>query len=198
MDFELIESNCFLLKFSHRLDRDRVLARRPWAYDKNLLVLASVEAEDNPSTIDMDWCEFHIHIHGLPLGKITRDVCAFIDNKLGRFKDMDSDDNGAVWGSSVRIRVALDVTKPLKRALKLRTIFGDEHLISFTYDRLPNFCYLCGCLGHLSRQCDLQFQEGYCDPSENTPFWPWLRAQQLSVNRVHSIGSGSSGLPHPC
>ncbi|KAK4406432.1 hypothetical protein Sango_0649700 [Sesamum angolense] len=30
------------------------------------------------------------------------------------------------WGSSVRIRVAIDVTKPLRCALKLRTVLGDE------------------------------------------------------------------------
>ncbi|KAL0458904.1 UNVERIFIED_CONTAM: hypothetical protein Slati_0517600 [Sesamum latifolium] len=112
MDFKLIENERFLIKFSHRLDWDRVLDCCRWAYDKNLLVLALVEAVDNPSTVDLDWSDFHVHIHGLPLGKMTRDVCSFIGNKLGRFKDIDADANGEVWGSSVRIRVALNVMKP--------------------------------------------------------------------------------------
>ncbi|KAL0442405.1 UNVERIFIED_CONTAM: hypothetical protein Slati_1963200 [Sesamum latifolium] len=98
--------------------------------------------------------------------------------------------NGEVWGSSVRIRAAIDVTQSLKRALKVQTVLGDEHLISFTYERLPNFCYLCGCLGHLSRQCELQFQEGFSDPGDNPPFGNWLRASTPLNSRgrdVHNV-----------
>ncbi|KAL0454591.1 UNVERIFIED_CONTAM: hypothetical protein Slati_0798300 [Sesamum latifolium] len=157
MEFKMIEGERFLLRFFHGLDRRRVLERSPWAYDKNLVILAPVEASDNPSEIDLNWCDFHIHIHGLPLGKMTKELCSFIGNKLGRFKDVDLDEKGESWGSSVRVRVSVDVTKPLKRALKVRTVLGDEQLITFTYERLPNFCYLCGCLGHLSRQCALHF-----------------------------------------
>ncbi|KAK4415825.1 hypothetical protein Salat_2689900 [Sesamum alatum] len=85
-------------------------------------------------------CEFYVHIHGLPLGEMMKEIASFIGNKLGHFK---------------------------KRALKIRTVLGDEQLISFTYERLPNFCRR---LGHLSRLCELQFQEGFCDPGDNPPF----------------------------
>ncbi|KAL0361921.1 UNVERIFIED_CONTAM: hypothetical protein Sradi_3876600, partial [Sesamum radiatum] len=77
-----------------------VIERCPWAYNKNLLILAPMEAEDNPCTINLDWCEFHIHIHGLPLGKMTPEVCSFIGNKLGHFKELEMDANGQIWGSS--------------------------------------------------------------------------------------------------
>ncbi|KAL0347721.1 UNVERIFIED_CONTAM: hypothetical protein Scaly_1788100 [Sesamum calycinum] len=178
MDIKLIEGDRFLLKFFHVLDRDRVLARCPWAYEKNLLVLASVEVADDPKLIDLNWCDFHIHIHihGLPLGKMNQDVASYIGRKLGKVKEVDRDSSGDIWGSSVRIRVSIDITKPLKRALKLRTVLGDEHLVTFTYERLPNFCYLCGCLGHLARQCETQLQDGFRDPGENSPYGNWLRA----------------------
>ncbi|KAL0412613.1 UNVERIFIED_CONTAM: hypothetical protein Sradi_1463000 [Sesamum radiatum] len=126
MDFKLLDGERFLLKFFHELDRNRVLERCPWAFDKNLVVLAPVEAEDEPTQINLDWCQFHIHIHGLPLGKMTPEIAAFIGNRLGKFKEVELDRNGEVWGSSVRIRVALDVTKPLKRALKIHTALGDD------------------------------------------------------------------------
>ncbi|KAL0456241.1 UNVERIFIED_CONTAM: hypothetical protein Slati_0963300 [Sesamum latifolium] len=86
------------------------------------------------------------------------------------FKEVDLDKNGEVCGSFVCTRVALDITKLLKRALKIRTVLGDEQLVSFTYERLPNFCYFFGCLGYLSRQCDLQFRDGFSDPGENPPY----------------------------
>ncbi|KAL0295205.1 UNVERIFIED_CONTAM: LINE-1 retrotransposable element O protein [Sesamum radiatum] len=111
---------------------DRVLGRYPWAYEKNWLVLAPVKASDDPNLVDLDWCDFHIHIHGLPLGKMTKEIAAFIGNKSGSFKEVDLDSNGEVWGSSVRVRVAIDITKPLKHALKIRTVLGDDHLITFS------------------------------------------------------------------
>ncbi|KAL0448943.1 UNVERIFIED_CONTAM: hypothetical protein Slati_1450700 [Sesamum latifolium] len=113
--------------------------RCPWAYNKNLLVLAPVEDSDDPNLIDLNWCDFHIHIHGLPLGKMNQEIGVFIGNSLGKSKEVDLDRNGEVCGSSIRIRLALDITKPLKRALKIRVILEDEHLISFTYERLSIF-----------------------------------------------------------
>ncbi|KAL0443965.1 UNVERIFIED_CONTAM: hypothetical protein Slati_2119200 [Sesamum latifolium] len=65
---------------------------------------------------------------------------------------------------------------PLPRALKLRTTMCEEQLVTFTYERLPNFCYLCGCLGHIAKYCSKQYEDGFHDPGTETPFGPWLRA----------------------
>ncbi|GAB2214963.1 hypothetical protein Drorol1_Dr00019332 [Drosera rotundifolia] len=57
-------------------------------------------------------------------------------------------------GRYLRIRVELDVTKPLRRGAVLK--FGDkgiEDWFPFQYERLPNFCYICGRLEHVERDC---------------------------------------------
>ncbi|KAL0284842.1 UNVERIFIED_CONTAM: hypothetical protein Scaly_2837300 [Sesamum calycinum] len=157
-----------------------------------------MEANDDPNLVDLNFCDFHIYIHGLLLRKITKDCASHIGNKLGKVKDVELDSNGEVWRSSVCIRVAIDITKPLKRALKIRTVLGHDHLITFTYERLPNFYYFCGCLGHLSCQCELQLQESFQDPGANPPYGHWLRAVapqsyrgcngvSLSRDMVHSL-----------
>ncbi|KAL0375750.1 UNVERIFIED_CONTAM: hypothetical protein Scaly_0692600, partial [Sesamum calycinum] len=146
---------------------------------KPLEVLSSVALNENPQDVNLDWAVFH----GLPLSKMSEAMAKFIDNQLGRFVDVDLDRAGRVWGSSMRIRVSMEVSKPLKRVLKLHTTLGDEQLLSFTYERLPNFCYLCGCLGHLSKFCELRFAEDFTDPGEATPFGPWMRATNLPTGR---------------
>ncbi|KAL0287502.1 UNVERIFIED_CONTAM: hypothetical protein Scaly_2761400 [Sesamum calycinum] len=151
MELKLIDRERFLLKFFHILDRDSVLERSPWAYDKNLLVLGPMEATDDSNLVDLNCCDFHIHMHELPLRKMTKDVASFIGNKLGRYKEVDLDSKGKVWGSSICIRVVINITKPLKCTLKIRTMIGDNGLVTFTYEKLPNFRYLRGCLGHLAR-----------------------------------------------
>ncbi|KAK4438077.1 hypothetical protein Salat_0141800 [Sesamum alatum] len=80
-----------------------------------------------------------------------------------------------------------------QRVLKIRTALGDEQLISFTYERLPNFCYLCGCLGHLSKFCELRFADDFIDPGEATSFGPWM----LSICPPAGIGSLPASGPRP-
>ncbi|KAL0409728.1 UNVERIFIED_CONTAM: hypothetical protein Sradi_1907200 [Sesamum radiatum] len=86
-------------------------------------------------------------------------VASLIGNAIGKFRDNEIDESGRSWGGSLRIRVAIDVTQTLIHALQICTTVVDEQVISFTYERLQNFCYLCGCLGHISAYYELQLKE---------------------------------------
>ncbi|KAL0311520.1 UNVERIFIED_CONTAM: hypothetical protein Sangu_2446700 [Sesamum angustifolium] len=90
---------------------------------------------------------------------MTKEVANHIGRKIGRLRNADQQTEPESWGSFMRLRVALEVSKPLPRALKIRTVLGDEHLVSFTYERKA-----------------LSSQGGY-------PFGPWLRAATGSVSR---------------
>ncbi|KAL0412201.1 UNVERIFIED_CONTAM: hypothetical protein Slati_3809800 [Sesamum latifolium] len=140
------------------------------------MVLNSIGPNENPMHVDLDRCDFFVHVHDLPLNKMNLGIATIIGNSLGRFRDMEMDDTGRAWGTTLRIRVSLDVTAPLKRALRLCTTRGEEHLVSLTYERLQNFCYLCGVLGHISKYCEVHFEDGFEDPGDDTPYGPWLRA----------------------
>ncbi|KAK4428993.1 hypothetical protein Salat_1199300 [Sesamum alatum] len=151
-----------------------------------LLVLKVLEDDDDPASTDLDWADFSIHVSGLSIGRISRSMAEFIGNQLGRFKDVELDSRGQLWGSSLRIRVGLDVTKPLRRILKLHTTMGAEMTLTFTYERLPNFCYWCGQLGHIMKFCECQHEPGFDDKQDPFPFGPWLRATTPAL--LHSRG----------
>ncbi|KAK4392767.1 hypothetical protein Sango_2054500 [Sesamum angolense] len=176
MEITFLEHDRFLLKFSHNLDRKHVLASGPWAFEKNLIVLAAVAENENPAEVDLAWCDFHVRIHGLLIGKMTSNIALFIGSRIGRLTEFNQQKGSESWGSFMRIRLAIDVSKPLPRALKIRTVLGDEHLVTFTYERLPNFCYVCGRIGHIFKWCEQRFQAGFEDPGKNAPYGPWLRA----------------------
>ncbi|KAL0417110.1 UNVERIFIED_CONTAM: hypothetical protein Slati_3542900 [Sesamum latifolium] len=108
-------------------------------------------------TVDPDWCDFFVHVHVLPLSKMNFGVASFVGNSIGKFHKMEMDDSGRSWGGSLRIWVAM------VRALRIQTPTADDFVISFTYKRLQNFCYLCGRLGHISTVCELRFEEGFQD-----------------------------------
>ncbi|KAL0284354.1 UNVERIFIED_CONTAM: hypothetical protein Sangu_2830200 [Sesamum angustifolium] len=127
MDLKPLCGNRFLWEFNHSVDRNQLLEGCPWSFKKNMLVLSSIDLNENPQDVNLDWAEFHIHVHGLPINKISREIASFIGNHLGRFIDIDMDSVGHVWGSYMWIRVSIDVTKPLKPILKIRTTLADNN-----------------------------------------------------------------------
>ena len=48
----------------------------------------------------------------------------------------------------LRIRVNMDVHKPLKRRMKIKKSGGEWLWVHFRYELLNLFCFICGCLGH--------------------------------------------------
>ena len=55
----------------------------------------------------------------------------------------------------MRVRVLIDITKPLCRGRKVTLEDGTTHWVSFKYEQLPNFCYWCGKLTHGDKDCPL-------------------------------------------
>ncbi|KAL5778004.1 hypothetical protein ACOSP7_010930 [Xanthoceras sorbifolium] len=117
----------------------RVLEGGPWSFDKNLLALKEAVGIGRVSEIDFSLVPFWVQIYDLPLACMNRDMGLFLGGLIGVF---------------LRVRVLINVQQPLKRGL--RFAFGAEGEVCsalLCYERLPNFCFYCGCMGHLLREC---------------------------------------------
>ncbi|KAL0293525.1 UNVERIFIED_CONTAM: hypothetical protein Sradi_6931900 [Sesamum radiatum] len=126
--------------------------------------------------VALDESNFFLRIHDLPLSMMNLGVSTLVGNRIGVFRDMETDYTGCSWGALLRIWVSLNIKNPLKRALKIQSLTGKELLVRFTYKYLPSFCYLCECLGHIDKYCEVLFEEDYHDSDNDTPYRPWLRA----------------------
>ncbi|KAL0302861.1 UNVERIFIED_CONTAM: hypothetical protein Sradi_6154200 [Sesamum radiatum] len=126
---------------------------------------------ENPLSVDLNWSYFFVHIHDLPLRMMNKDVAEVIGNRIGKFVDFDKE---TTWGASVRIRVLLDIRVPLKRFLRVRAADG-EITLSFTYERLPNFCYGYGILGHIMRDCSIVVDDRVLDGGTKLQYGAWLQ-----------------------
>ena len=58
-------------------------------------------------------------------------------------------------GSFIRVRVVIDISRPLCRGRLIALDDGKEHWVLFKYERLTNLCYWCGCTTHIDRDCEL-------------------------------------------
>ncbi|KAK4434736.1 hypothetical protein Salat_0636400 [Sesamum alatum] len=162
----------FCIRFNYKLDLRRVLDGRPWSFDKHLLIIEPLIANDNPIKVSLNWCPFTVLIHDLSLPQHSKIVAEFIGNKLGRFMDIDHHGHSFAWSSALEIRISFDLTKPLAtfmcdHGVNSRIDFGSEKLdnlvsvISFLVliDRLyypwrPSFSASRGLIEieHMSRQ----------------------------------------------
>ncbi|KAL0455647.1 UNVERIFIED_CONTAM: hypothetical protein Slati_0903900 [Sesamum latifolium] len=101
MEIRRLAEDRFLLRFNYRVDVDRALGGCPWTFDKNLIILSRVNDEQNPLEVNLYWCPFHVHTHGLPLRMMTKEVVELIGNRLGVYIESDHEQSSFLLGSSV-------------------------------------------------------------------------------------------------
>ena len=89
----------------------------------------------------------------------------------------------------MRVRVDLQLDKPLRRGGKIASVDGEKFWVSFRYERLPTFCFHCGRLGHDLKHC----QEISNSQDSSNQYGDWLRAQgsfKTNFDRSRSTSSG--------
>ncbi|TXG48581.1 hypothetical protein EZV62_024456 [Acer yangbiense] len=58
------------------------------------------------------------------------------------------------WGKFMRVKVRIDILKPLKRWLRLKIgKFDNVTMVGLKYEWLPELCFACGRVGHGIKEC---------------------------------------------
>lgn len=57
-------------------------------------------------------------------------------------------------GPYVRVRISIDIMKPLQKMVFLELKDDDEVELSVLYERLPDFCFCCRLIGHQFKECE--------------------------------------------
>jgi hypothetical protein len=118
-----------------------------------------------------------------------------LGNIIGQFEETDPLERNRT-GRFLRLKVLIDLRKPLKRGTVIKS--QDRSLkVYFKYERLPNFCFVCGRIGHQLKECeeasDLE-EAGYEELEEKElGFGPWLRASPLPKPSYEPRKESSSG-----
>jgi hypothetical protein len=134
--FKEIQPNVWIFEFSKGTDKVRVLKRRPWSFDWSLLALSEFDGGIPSSLWNFTSSPFWIQIHDMPLICMTKAIGSKIGKSLGILEEVDSNEDGVEWGSVLRIRMIIDIQKPLEKGRSL-TIGGKTHWVSFKYENLP-------------------------------------------------------------
>ncbi|TXG51275.1 hypothetical protein EZV62_023799 [Acer yangbiense] len=149
----------------------------PWSFDKALLVLEEPVGKGDIQGMSFNKTAFWIQIHNVPLICMIAEIWRFLGEMVGKVKEVDTGKSGDCVGKFIRVRVVVQVDKPLHRILRV-DVMGDEteSVMLLIYKRLPEHCYRCGHLGHAVRDC-LEKKIGNGLEDFDQLFGPWLKAE---------------------
>ncbi|XP_075659849.1 uncharacterized protein At4g02000-like [Castanea sativa] len=154
-----VDEDLYLVEFGDGRDKKKVLYMCSWSYEKQLVLLQELDGKLTPKEIEIRWEPFWVQIFNLPLNCRTKEMGRAMGTKLGEVLEIDVQESGVHWGTCLRVKVRLDVTKKLVRGKKITVEGGKCRWVSFKYKRLPNFCYWCGLLNHALKECPEKGEE---------------------------------------
>lgn len=98
----------------------------------------------------------------LPLRMMNRATREAIGGDVGAFMAMETDEDETAVGRYIRIKVKLDITKPLMRGITVFVGKNEDKPVWYPldYEFLPDFCYTCSLIGHIDKVCGVQLEKG--------------------------------------
>ena len=109
-----------------------------------------------------------------------------VGSHVGQFIKADPSNFNGQYRDYMRVRVLLDVRKPLKPGMKLKKPGGAWVWVRFLYEKLLSFCFACGIIGHNGRFCE-KILSGAVKMEERL-FGSWLRAPSKKQIQQMTVG----------
>ncbi|KAL4385934.1 hypothetical protein GQ457_09G015610 [Hibiscus cannabinus] len=111
------------------------------------------------STAEYDFLSLAIwiRVYKLPLRAMNRDMGLRLGGCVGTALGVDHRVEGGNMGEFLRILVQVDIRKPLRRCVLLNNGLGKQASpCPLRYERLPDFCYFRGLVGHVLSTCTVK------------------------------------------
>ncbi|KAK9220854.1 hypothetical protein WN944_009278 [Citrus x changshan-huyou] len=105
-------------------------------------------------------------------------MAAELGKVIGKVKEVETDAAGECFGQFLRLRISVDITKPLKKIIELEQEeeYADDIPMRVMYERLPDFCFCCGRIGHQYRECVYYKSQS----KDELAYGPWLKANTVA------------------
>ena len=143
-----VGTNLFQFKFTSEFDMERVLRGGPWTFDNQLLMLKRWSKGMTSKNTRLEHASLWVQIWDAPFDMVTSVVAAEIGSRLGIVEEVEKRKNQDDQNLFMRVRVALPISKPIRRGAFVASSEGHRTWCKFKYERLPLFCHFCGILGH--------------------------------------------------
>ena len=140
-------------KFGSRYQMERVEKNSPWNFDNNLLLLCRWRKGLSTANITFMHSPFWVQVWGLPFELMSEESGKDIGNSIGSYVETDKRSRQIDQVKFMRIRVKLQINKPLWKGGYIKSMEDERVWVTFKYERLPTVCYVCRRMGHDDRHC---------------------------------------------
>ena len=120
---------------------------------------------------------------------MSREVGKDIGSKIGTFIKVDKRSWQFDQAKFMRVRVDLEIDKPLRRGAYITSFDGERLWLSFKYEQLPTVCFICGKLGHDNKHCPTSTDW----QNANHRYGDWLRAGWNAKEATKEKNTNSRG-----
>ena len=107
------------------MDIERILLGALWSFDKFLIALCRYETDQCLEDLRFDTVVFWVQIHDLPARRMTIKAVEGICQPFGQIIHC-SDEDETDGGEFMRVRVELNITKPLSRGRQVRFVLASD------------------------------------------------------------------------
>lgn len=102
------------------MDVKKVIEGRPWSFEQNLLVFCQVASTEDPHLVKLHEIDIWVQIYDIPRGFVSENILKNVGESIGKFVKSDLTNFNGLWKSFVRIRVTMNIEKPLKGQMKIK------------------------------------------------------------------------------
>lgn len=117
---ESMRNNIFRFKFGLEVDKQKIMAGEPCHFDKALIVLKEPSGIGNMRKEEFTHTRFLVQIHNIPIVCIERDNVQKLGGLIGEVLEVETDDDGECIRLYARVRISIDITKPLQKMVGAR------------------------------------------------------------------------------
>ena len=172
-----VGSNLFQFKFNTEFDLERVFKGGPWTFDNQMLLLTKWKKGMKADNVELNHASLWVQIWGAPFDMISARVATEIGSRLGDVVEVErrrpKQDEANYF---MRVKVALQLSKPLRRGGFIAGSDGERSWITYKYERLPILCHFCGLLGHDLHHCARHFSATRNGDEVELQYGDWLKA----------------------
>lgn len=84
---------------------------------------------------------------------MVKEAIEKLGEKIGLVEEVETDEEGECIGLFAQMIISMDITKTLKRILTLKRKGEEDISMLAKYEKLLDFCFCSGLIGHQFREC---------------------------------------------
>jgi hypothetical protein len=172
-----VGENTFMFTFGQNVGKRMTVEGGPWEFGGDLLVFEDYVPSKRTEDYTFETIPIWVRVIRLLLGMMNRDASLAIGAEIGEVLDVDADADGRAAGKYLRVKVRMNIKNSLMMGFTLEeeneeegkgrqhkagkdAEEEDKSWCPFEYEYLPDFCYICGVIGHLDKVCSMKMQKG--------------------------------------